>query len=127
MSTPPIVHVSITGLVLRSPLHWPRFALHAGASMTQARVATGNQFAEARMIGGVHHTLSIWDCRDAMLAYLRCGAHLDAMRVFHKVGYGKTCGFETDTPPGWAEVPQLYRRHAKPVRAPSNPGTDLED
>jgi hypothetical protein len=109
------VYVSITGLVLHSPLHWPRFAMHAGASMVQARRAPGNRFAAARMIDGVHHTLSIWDSRDAMLAYLRSGAHAQALRAFRGIGQGKTYGFETDTPPGWSDVPGLYAVHARPV------------
>ena len=109
------VYVSITGLVLHSPLHWPRFAFHAGASMTQARSAAGNRFAEARQIGEVHHTLSVWDNRDAMAQYLRAGAHLRAMQVFSKIGHGKTYGYETDTPPGWKDVPRLYEQHATPV------------
>lgn len=109
------VYVSITGLVLHSPLHWPRFALHAGASMVQARRAPGNRFAEARMIDNVHHTLSIWDSRDAMLAYLRSGAHAKALQAFAGIGHGKTYGFETDAPPGWSDVPRLYAAHARPV------------
>ncbi len=109
------VYVSITGLVLHSALHWPRFALHAGASMAQARSAPGNRFAEARQIGEVHHTLSVWVNRETMVRYLRAGAHLRAMRIFSKIGQGKTYGFETETPPGWEDVPKLYEQHAIPV------------
>lgn len=109
------VYVSITGLVLHSPLHWPRFALHAGSSMVQARRAPGNRMAEARMIDGVHHTLSVWDSRDAMLAYLRSGAHLAAIRAFDGIGHGKTYGYQTETPPEWEDIPRLYRQHARPV------------
>ncbi len=115
MSAQGAVYVSITGLVLHSPLQWPLFALHAGASMVQARRAPGNRFAEARMIDGVHHTLSIWDSRDAMLAYLRSGAHAQALRAFTGIGHGKTHGFDTDAPPGWSDVPRLYAEHARPV------------
>ena len=109
------VYVSITGLVLHSALHWPRFALNAGASMVQARSAPGNRFAEARQIGEIHHTLSVWDNRDAMLLYLRADAHLRAMRIFSRIGHGKTHGFETETPPAWEDVPRLYEKHAIPV------------
>lgn len=109
------LYVSITGLVLHSSLHWPRFALHVGASMALARSAAGNRFAEARQIGEVHHTLSVWDSHEAMVQYLQAGAHLRAMRVLSKIGHGKTYGFETETPPRWADVPRLYERHAIPV------------
>lgn len=109
------VYVSITGLVLHSALHWPRFALHAGASMAQERSAHGNRFADARQIAEVHHTLSVWDNHDAMVRYLRAGAHLRAMRVFSKIGQGKTYGFETETPPRWDDVPRLYEWYATPV------------
>ena len=109
------VYVSITELVLHSALHWPRFALHASASMAQSRSAPGNRSAEACQIGAVHHTLSVWDNREAMGRYLRAGAHLRAMRAFSKIGHGKTYGFETETPPKWDDVPKLYEQHATPV------------
>ena len=115
MTAPHSVYVSITGLVLHSPLQWPRFALHASASMVQARRAAGNRLAQARMIDGIHHTLSVWDSREAMKAYLKSGAHLQAMRAFSGIGLGKTYGFETDKPPDWSDIPAIYAAHARDV------------
>lgn len=115
MRTQGSAYVLITGLVLHSLLHWPSFALHANASMVQALRAPGNRFAEACMIDNVRHTLSIWYSRDAMLAYLRSGAHAQALRALTGIGHGKTHGIQTDMPPGWSDVPRIYAEHARPV------------
>lgn len=108
-------YVSITGMMLLSALHWPRFALLAGASTAQARSAPGNRSAEARQIGDVHHTLSVWGNRDALVQYLCNGAHPRAIRVFAKIGHGNTYGFETHSQLGWENVPRLYLQLATPV------------
>jgi hypothetical protein len=109
------LYVSITGLRLR---HWafaPRFWWHAIGAMMQARAAKGNLFAQARTINGMHHTVSVWQDRDAMLRYLRSGAHLRAMRVFPKIATGAVAGFYAPHAPAWADVPALLRDQGRGV------------
>ncbi|MFT4706178.1 MAG: quinol monooxygenase YgiN [Reinekea sp.] len=103
-----LVYVSITGLQLKKVWHAPLFWRHATASMTQAKAAEGCLTADARTIGGVHHTLSVWTSREAMLAYLTKGAHLSAMKSFNKIATGKVYGFETETVPDWTQVHALW-------------------
>ncbi len=103
-----LVYVSITGLQLRRIWHAPTFWRHAFGSMAQARSAEGCLSAETRTIQGVHHTLTVWTSRDAMLAYLRQGAHLKAMQLFGKIATGKTFGFVTNTIPGWGDVHRIW-------------------
>jgi quinol monooxygenase YgiN len=112
-----MVYVSITGLELKRAWHAPVFWRHAIASMSQAQQADGCLSAEARTINGVHHTLSIWESRDKMLTYLRTGAHLKAMQTFEKIATGKVFGFETDTPPNWSDVHDLWVTQGKTVSA----------
>jgi quinol monooxygenase YgiN len=106
--TQPEVYVSITGLRIRRPWHAPQFWFHAIRSMAQARSAPGNILAETRRVNGVHHTLSVWTDRDAMLAYLASGAHLRAMRLFRRIATGRTYGFTTRDVPPWSQVPAIW-------------------
>jgi hypothetical protein len=107
--------VSVTGLRLHSPLRLPLFVWHAVRSMRQAKAAPGNLFAEARSLAGVQHTLTVWQSREAMRAYLRGGAHLAAMRAFPRIGTGTTCGYDAATVPSWDEALAHWRAHALPV------------
>lgn len=109
------VYVSITGLELKRIWHAPIFWRHALASMSQAQRADGCLSADARTINGVHHTLSLWQSREKMLAYLRTGSHFKAMQKFDKIATGKVLGFCTDTPPDWSEVHDLWVRLGKTV------------
>lgn len=111
-----MAYVSITGLRVRSFWRYPRFAFHGARSMMQARSADGNLFADARKIHGVHHTLTVWTDRSAMLAYLRAGAHRRAMVAFPSLGTGYAFGFEAMDRPEWSAVHALWlaegeRRH----------------
>ena len=116
-----MVYVSITGLRLKSMRHAPRFWWHAVRSMQQAKRAPGNILAETRTIGGVHHTLSVWESEAAMRRYLGAGAHLQAMRVFAYVASGSTLGYATDDPPDWSRVHDIWRERGVAVRRATRP------
>ena len=109
------VYVSITGLRLKQAWHGPVFWLHAARAMMQARKAPGNLSADARRIGGVHHTVSVWRDREAMRAYLRSGAHLQAMRVFPQIATGAVAGFAAAAAPDWADVPAILQSRGRGV------------
>ena len=110
--TAPALHISITGLRLKRPWHAPAFWLHAVAAMAQARRARGCLFADARTVDGVHHTLSVWTDRGAMLAYLREGAHGRAMRLFPVIAEGRTMGFTASEAPDWPQAVAIWRAQA---------------
>jgi len=112
---PAEVYVSITGLTVRRFWHVPIFWLHAVPSMIQARRAPGNISAEARTIGGVHHTLSVWSDREAMRTYLRTGPHLRAMRLYRRIATGKVTGYATDRVPDWSEAHALWAERGREV------------
>ena len=113
---PTAMYISITGLKLKGPLSVPRFWWHALRSMAQAKAAPGNISADARLIDGVHHTLTVWTDRAAMLTYLRGGAHLKAMRVFHDIATGAVTGYEADTAPNWEDLPAIWRERGRWVK-----------
>lgn len=109
------VYVSITGLRLKGRRHLLRFWWHTLRSMVQARRAPGNLRTEMRMVGCVHHTLSVWASEQAMRAFLVAGAHRDAMKVFRAIGNGRTLGFVTDRPPDWDDGLRRWHSEAKDV------------
>jgi hypothetical protein len=106
-------YISITGLRLKSPLHAPRFWFHAVRSMAQAQRAAGNILADARTVDGVHHTRSVWQSREAMLAYLKSGAHVKAMGVFPKIATGRTYGFDSEQIADWDHCLDQWRRFGR--------------
>lgn len=76
--------------------------------MRQANAAPGLISAHARKIKGVHHTVTLWDNEAAMRAYLVTGAHLGAMKAFHRLATGRTVVFPCETPPTWEQVPEIW-------------------
>jgi hypothetical protein len=111
----PRVYVSITGLKVRHAWRMPLFWVLTLRALAQARRAPGNLSVKAGAIGGVHHTLTVWTDRDAMLAYLTSGAHRDAMRRSADIGTGRVAGFVTDEVPPWAKVPAILAARGHPV------------
>jgi hypothetical protein len=110
-------YISITGLKLKSRFHAPRFWWHAFRSMTQAQRDPNCQLAIARQIDGIAHTITVWNSRKEMLAFLRSGSHRDAMRVFPKIGTGYGFGIEADAVPSWDEAHRLWLEKGEVLNA----------
>lgn len=81
--------------------------------MSAARTAPGNLSVSARTIGGVHHTLSVWENEAAMQVYLRSPAHRDAMRAFPAIATGRTLGYAAAAAPTWDEALVRWETEAK--------------
>ena len=62
---------------------------------------------------GFQCTLTAWESREAMLNYLRSGAHLVAMKSFSKIATGRTYGFESESIPTWEDAIQLLLEKGK--------------
>lgn len=105
------IHVAITGLSLKGFWHGPRFWFHALRSMAQARRAPGNLLAEARTINGVHHTLTTWESKQAMRAFVYSAQHAQAIKIYPKVAAGKTYCYDAPAAPSWRDVPALWEEH----------------
>ena len=58
----------------------------------------------------------MWEDEGAMRAYLVTGAHLGAMKAFHRLATGRTIGFECEAPPTWEKVPELWANKGKIVQ-----------
>jgi quinol monooxygenase YgiN len=115
---PNTFHLSITGLRVRPGFGKQlRFRYHAVRSFMQARKAPGVLHVAACRINGVEHTVTAWRDREAMLAYVRSGAHREAMRAFHRIATGATCSFTTDRIPDWPEVHTRWKMEGVVVGA----------
>lgn len=110
-----MVYVSITGLHVRSVIYAPAFWWHAIRSMRQAQSAPGLISVEVRQIDGIHHTLTVWETEAAMRAYLITGAHLAAMKAFHRIATGRTIGFVAESAPDWDEAHAIWERRGNAV------------
>ncbi|MEE4238174.1 MAG: hypothetical protein V2I51_15745, partial [Anderseniella sp.] len=106
-------YVSITGLRLNHWRHWPRFAWHASRSMKQARASEGCLSAQARNIGGMFYTVSLWENERAMRRFLYQGAHGKAARDFDNFATGLTAGYEAAAAPSWDEVPGVLQQRGR--------------
>lgn len=113
LKTRPAFYVSITGLRIRGWLSVLPFWKHAVRSKMQADRAPGLLFAQVKRIDGVEHTLTAWESRDAMKAYVSSGPHLQAMKAFRKIATGKTLGFETSRLPSWEEARKLWEERGQ--------------
>lgn len=109
------MYVSVTGLKLKSLKYFALFWRHAIPSFKQAQQAPGNLFCETKRRGPYQHTLTVWEDRKSMKAYVASGAHLKAMVVFGQIADGKTFGWETDEMPDWSEALSRWDQEAKDV------------
>lgn len=109
-------YVSITGLRLKGGVQNAiRFWWHAIRSMRQARAAEGNISADVRTINGVRHTVSVWQDKKAMHAYIMNGPHLKAMQSFHNIATGKVLGFYAEKAPNWHDAHDLWVAQGKNI------------
>ncbi len=83
--------------------------------MSDALRAPGNVMAQTRTIDGVHHTLSAWEDRTAMLRYLRSARHAKAMRRLKGYATGRVHGYQADTLPSWSDALAEYSAHGRDV------------
>jgi hypothetical protein len=98
------MHISITGLKPKGILSYIKFWMLAIPTFRQAQTAAGNKHHSVKNIQGYQCTLTVWESRDAMLAFMRTGPHLKAMKAFSKIATGRTYGYESDTIPTWEEA-----------------------
>jgi hypothetical protein len=111
------IHLSITGLRVKpGMMNRLRFQYHAVRSFMQAQKADGALHVAAKRINGVEHTVTAWRDREAMLAFVRSGAHLEAMKAFHRIAEGSNFGLATDRIPDWPEVHALWKERGVAYR-----------
>lgn len=110
-------YISITGLTLKSALHFPKFAFYTMPIWKQAKAANGNHFADGNYARGTFFTLTVWDNRRAMTRFMTSGAHAKAMKIINDVAIReqtKIYSYESDKIPTWEEAIEIWNVNAKP-------------
>lgn len=107
------MHISITGLKPKGILSYIKFWMLAIPTFRQAQTAAGNKHHSVKNIQGYQCTLTAWENKDAMLAFMRSGPHLKAMKAFHKIATGRTYGYESETIPSWEEAYKLLEEKGR--------------
>jgi hypothetical protein len=107
------MYISITGLKTKRIWGFIRFWTLAIPSFTEAKTAKGNQYSAVKKINGYQCTLTAWENREMMLAFMKNGTHLKAMKAFNSIATGKTFGYESDTIPSWEEAYSLLESKGK--------------
>ena len=79
----------------------------------QAQVAKGNLYRAVKKVNGYQCTITAWENREVMLEFMRSGAHLKAMKAFHKIATGKTYGYEGDVVPTFEEAFNILQEKGK--------------
>jgi hypothetical protein len=107
------MYISITGLKPKGIISYFMFWRLAIPSFKQAKIAQGNLVCEVKKINGYQCTLTAWVNKESMLAFLRSGIHLKAMKSFHKIAIGRTYGYESDNIPDWKEAYMMLEKNGK--------------
>lgn len=107
------MYISLTGLKPKGFFAYFRFWLLAIPSFRQAQTALGNLHCDVKKVQEYQCTITAWESKDAMLNYLRSGAHLKAMKAFHQIATGPTYGYESDTIPSWEGAYALLMEKGK--------------
>jgi len=107
------MHISITGLKPKSLWGFIKFWTLAIPSFGEAKSAKGNLYSAFKKINDYQCTLTAWENRELMLAFMKNGVHLKAMKSFHSIATGRTYGYESDIIPNWEEAYQLLETKGK--------------
>ncbi len=107
------MYISLTQLKPKGLIGFFRFWVLAAPTFKQAESAKGNLSLVVKRIKGYQCTITSWESREAMLDFMRSGAHQKAIQAFHKVATGRTYGFESDQLPTWSEAMVLLKEKGK--------------
>jgi hypothetical protein len=107
------MYISLTQLKPKGLISYFRFWFLAIPTFRQAQMAKGGLSVSAKRMNGSQCTITSWESREVMLEFMRSGAHLHAMKAFHKIATGRTYGFESDQLPTWPEAMVLLKEKGK--------------
>ena len=107
------MYISLTQLKPKGILSYFRFWVLAIPTFRQAQIAKGSLSVTAKRMNGSQCTITSWGSREVMLEFMRSGAHLKAMKAFHKIATGRTYGYEAEQLPTWPEAMTLLKEKGK--------------
>lgn len=107
------MYISLTQLKPKGILSYFRFWVLSIPTFRQVQIAKGSLSVTAKRMNGRQCTITSWESREVMLEFMRGGAHLKAMKAFHKFAPGRTYGFEAEQLPTWKEAMVLLQEKGK--------------
>ena len=107
------MYISLTQLKPKGLISYFRFWFLAIPTFRQAQMAKGSLSVSAKRMNRSQCTITSWESREAMLEFMRSGAHLHAMKAFHKIATGRTYGYEADQLPSWSEAMVLLKEKGR--------------
>jgi heme-degrading monooxygenase HmoA len=127
-----MIHVSLTRLRLRSIRFLPVFAIYAVRTTRQVKRAPG--YCGGAVLPDEQHTywtMTAWDSRESMLAYMTSGAHRQVMpKLMHWCDEASVAHWdqEDSTLPAWEDADKRMRSsgRASKVHHPSPGHAALE-
>jgi len=107
------MYISLTQLKPKGLISYFRFWFLAIPTFRQAQMAKGSLSVSAKRMNRSQCTITSWESREAMLEFMRSGAHLHAMKAFHKIATGRTYGYEANQLPSWSEAMVLLKEKGR--------------
>lgn len=105
--------VTVTGLQVKSPWHWPVFWYHALPAAAQCRAAEGCVTLHTFSDGGFMHTFSVFDTRRNLKAFSMTGAHRRASKAFSRIAIGKVLTWDCEDIPSIKDALSVWREQAR--------------
>ena len=93
------MYVSVTGLKTNNVYASMKFWLFTIPAFRAAQKANGILLCENNSRNGYKHTLTVWETKAHMLAYVRSPKHLKAIRAFPSIAIGRLLSYESDVIP----------------------------
>lgn len=108
-----VYFVAVCGMELKSALQLPRFFAYAVPALLSAYLARGHAGRPRYLpfAGDLkqHRTLSIWDSKEDMDAWVNKGAHARAANMIPKIAvYAKSATYNTTEIPRWREALEIW-------------------
>ena len=107
------MYVSVTGLKTNNAYASMKFWFLTMPAFRAAQKADGILFCENNSRKGYKHTLTVWETKVHMLAYVRSPTHLKAIRAFPSIAMGRLLSYESDVIPSWDEALLKWEREAR--------------
>ena len=109
------MYVSVTGLKPKGFIGWIRFWLYTIPASNAAQKAEGVLHCEFKTYNGYQQTLTVWETRKHMMAYIASPAHLRAMKSISQIDSGKVFGYEADSIPSWDDALVEFDNKAREI------------
>jgi len=89
--------------------------LHAIPASNAAQKAEGVLHCEFKTHNGYQQTLTVWEAKKHMMAYIVSPAHFRVMKGISQIGSGKVFGYETDSIPSWDDALVEFDNNARVI------------